>query len=119
MVFVAEATGGHAYIIPALIGAAVAYAVSGEASVSGDQRLHEAVKVADLWKVPVREVMQTSVVSVRADATLQEFVAQTNTPPLHAAYPVYDQGRVVGRDSHALTWAGCRAPSGRPPPWAR
>jgi chloride channel protein, CIC family len=38
VVFVAEATGGHAYIIPALIGAAVAYAVSGTASVSGEQR---------------------------------------------------------------------------------
>jgi CIC family chloride channel protein len=43
VVFVAEATGGHAYIIPTLIGAAVAYAVSGEASVSADQRLHEGV----------------------------------------------------------------------------
>jgi chloride channel protein, CIC family len=41
VVFVAEATGGHAFIIPALIGSAVAYAVSGDASVSGDQRLHE------------------------------------------------------------------------------
>ncbi len=45
VVFVAEATGGHAFIIPSLIGAAVAYAVSGDASASGDQRLHEAVKV--------------------------------------------------------------------------
>ncbi len=43
VVFVAEATGGHAFIIPSLIAAAVAYAVSGEASVSGDQRRgHEA-----------------------------------------------------------------------------
>lgn len=41
VVFVAEATGGHALIIPALIGSAVAYAVSGDASASGDQRLHE------------------------------------------------------------------------------
>ena len=96
VVFVAEATGGHAFIVPTLIGAAIAYAVSGEASVSGDQRLHETVKVADLWNVPVREVMQTSVVSVRAGATLQEFVSQTNTPPLHAAYPVYEDGVVVG-----------------------
>jgi CIC family chloride channel protein len=48
VVFVAEATGGHAFIVPALIGAAVAYAVSGDASASGDQRLHEGVKV----KVP-------------------------------------------------------------------
>jgi chloride channel protein, CIC family len=41
VVFVAEATGGHAFIIPALIGAAVAYVASGDASASGDQRLHE------------------------------------------------------------------------------
>jgi chloride channel protein, CIC family len=41
VVFVAEATGGHSYIIPTLIGAAVAYAVSGEASVSADQRWQE------------------------------------------------------------------------------
>ena len=41
VVFVAEATGGHAYIVPALIGAAVAYAVSGDASASADQRLHD------------------------------------------------------------------------------
>jgi CIC family chloride channel protein len=40
VVFVAEATGGHAFIIPALIGAAVAYVVSGDASASRDQRLH-------------------------------------------------------------------------------
>jgi CIC family chloride channel protein len=48
VVFVAEATGGHAFIIPALIGAAVAYAVSGDASASGDQRLHEGEKVRKL-----------------------------------------------------------------------
>ena len=45
VVFVAETTGGHSYIIPSLIGAAVAYAVSGEASVSGDQRLHEVARI--------------------------------------------------------------------------
>ena len=45
VVFVAEATGGHAFIIPSLIGAAVAYAVSGDASASGEQRLSEAVSV--------------------------------------------------------------------------
>lgn len=48
VVFVAEATGGHAFIVPALIGAAIAYAVSGDASASGDQRLHEGVKVREL-----------------------------------------------------------------------
>ncbi|MGO8719477.1 MAG: chloride channel protein [Acidobacteriaceae bacterium] len=44
VVFVAEATGGHAFIVPSLIGAAVAYAISGEASASGDQRLHEGIR---------------------------------------------------------------------------
>ena len=43
VVFVAEATGGHSFIIPALVGAAVAYAVSGDASISGDQRVHSEV----------------------------------------------------------------------------
>jgi len=41
VVFVAEATGGHAFIIPSLIGAAIAYAVSGDSSVSAEQRVHE------------------------------------------------------------------------------
>jgi len=41
VVFVAETTGGHPYIIPSLIGAACAYAISGESSASGDQWLHE------------------------------------------------------------------------------
>src|SRR5579883_1360360 len=63
VIFVAEATGGHPYIVPTLIGAAVAYAISGEASVSGDQRLHEAVQVAELARIPVHEVMQKQVIS--------------------------------------------------------
>jgi len=45
VVFVAEATGGHAYLIPALVGAAVAYAISGDASISGDQRLRESMRL--------------------------------------------------------------------------
>ncbi len=47
VVFVAEATGGHAFIIPALIGSAVAYAVSGDASVSADQKLHEVPRTSE------------------------------------------------------------------------
>jgi CIC family chloride channel protein len=55
VVFVAEATGGHAFIIPALIGAAVAYAVSGDASASGDQRLHEGAVLLIPDTAPDRE----------------------------------------------------------------
>jgi CIC family chloride channel protein len=96
VVFVAEATGGHSYIIPALIGAAVAYAVSGEVSVSGDQRVHETVKVAELWRIPVAEVMQRQVVSIDARSTLREFMQSLGAHHLHAAYPVSADGKPVG-----------------------
>lgn len=96
VVFVAEATGGHAYIIPALIGAAVAYAVSGEASVSGDQRLHEGLRASELSKMAVKEVMQKRVVSADADSMLRQFADSINAQHTHAVYPVYDLGEVVG-----------------------
>lgn len=96
VVFVAEATGGHAYIIPALIGAAVAYAVSGEASVSGDQRLHEGLRASELSKMAVKEVMQKRVVSADADSILRQFADSMNAQHTHAVYPVYDLGEVVG-----------------------
>ncbi|HVC18847.1 MAG TPA: chloride channel protein [Vicinamibacterales bacterium] len=97
VVFVAEATGGHAYIIPALIGAAVASAVSGEASASGDQRLHEGVKVSELRAVPVREAMQSQVLSVDASLTVRAFAERVGARRrLHAVYPVLEEGRPVG-----------------------
>jgi chloride channel protein, CIC family len=96
VVFVAEATGGHGYIIPALIGAAVAYAVSGEASVSGDQRLHEGLRASELSKMFVRNAMQNRVVTTNADSMLGEFAESVNAQHSHAVYPVYDDEKVVG-----------------------
>ena len=96
VVFVAEVTGGHSFIIPSLIGAAVAYAVSGEASVSGDQRLHEAVKLEDLGAAKVVDVMQTQVVSSQADATIADFVASVAAHHRHSIFPVYDHERPCG-----------------------
>ncbi|MGH9328204.1 MAG: chloride channel protein [Terriglobia bacterium] len=96
VVFVAEVTGAHSYIIPTLIGAAIAYAVSGEASVSGDQRLHEGVKVAELWRIPVHEVMQKQVISAQASYNLREFADSVSKHHLHAAFPVYEDHQVVG-----------------------
>jgi CIC family chloride channel protein len=96
VVFVAEATGGHAYLVPSLIGAAVAYAVSGEASVSGDQRLHEGVRVAELNNVSVRDVMQKQVILAEGEATLRAFAESVSQQELHAAYPVSQDRQVVG-----------------------
>lgn len=96
VIFVAEATGGHGYIIPALIGAAVAYAVSGEASVSGDQRLHEGLRASELSKMMTRNAMQKQVVTTNADTMLREFAESVNAQHSHAVYPVYDDEKVVG-----------------------
>lgn len=96
VVFVAEATGGHAFIIPALIGSAVAYAVSGDASASGDQRLHEAVRVTELQDLPVSQIMQTELISASASITLSEFTAMLSPHIRHEIYPVCDNGKIVG-----------------------
>ncbi len=95
-VFVAEATGAHAFIIPALIGAAVAYVVSGDASASGDQRLHEGVKVQELAELPVSEVMQREVVSAQASSTVQEFVHTLSPHAHHEAFPVFEKHKLLG-----------------------
>ncbi len=107
VVFVAEATGGHSFIIPALIGAAVAYAVSGDASASGDQRLHEGVRVHELSNITVGEVMQQNVVSVQASLTLHEFTDVLSTHYRHATYPVFDGNELLGL---AAVWSLAKVP---------
>jgi CIC family chloride channel protein len=96
VVFVAEATGGHAFIVPALIGAAVAYAVSGDASASGDQRLHEGVRVQELTSVTVAEVMQRQVVSVQGSLSLHEFTEILAPHYRHATFPVFEGKELLG-----------------------
>ena len=96
VVFVAEATGGHAYIIPTLIGAAVAYAVSGEASASGDQRLHEGLRIQELGRIPVREVMQENVMSLQASSSVQALAEAGQNRSHHTVFPVYEGDRLLG-----------------------
>lgn len=96
VVFVAEATGGHAYIVPVLIGAAVAYAVSGQASASGDQRLHEGVTVEELTEIRVQDAMESHIAVAEADWTLRRWAEAATGTTNHAAYPVIEQGRVLG-----------------------
>ncbi|HKV26621.1 MAG TPA: chloride channel protein [Candidatus Acidoferrum sp.] len=96
VVFVAEATGGHAFIIPALIGSAIAYGVSGDASVSGDQRLHEEVKVHELTDVVVGEIMQKQIVSVQGSMTLRDFADAVAPHYRHAAFPVFENHTLLG-----------------------
>ena len=101
VVFVAETTGGHSFLIPSLIGAAVAYAVSGEASVSGDQRLHEMVKIAELNRGTVLDVMHTEIVGVPAETSVRDFRGSIAARNRHTIFPVYDGDKVVGTISTA------------------
>lgn len=95
VLFVAETTGGIAFLIPSLIGAAVAYAVSGEASVSGDQRLHQMPRLSGPTGIKVREIMQPQVIGVEATSTVRDFVAGIGSAQRHPVYPVFDHGRAV------------------------
>jgi CIC family chloride channel protein len=81
VVFVAETTGGHSFIIPSLIGAAVAYAVSGSASVSGDQRLHELARI---------------VTAAPADMTLGHFMSEIVARSHHTIFPVFEDDKPIG-----------------------
>ena len=107
VVFVAEATGGHAFIIPALIGAAVAYAVSGDASASGDQRLHEGVRVQELTNVTVEQVMQQRVISVQGSLSLREFTDILTPHYRHATFPVFEGQQLLGA---IAVWSVAKVP---------
>ena len=107
VVFVAETSGSHSYIIPTLIGAAIAYAVSGEASVSGDQRLHQAARVSELSGMKVADVMQRRVVGVQASSTLRAFADSVAAHHRYTIFPVYDGPRTIGT---VPVWALSKVP---------
>jgi CIC family chloride channel protein len=96
VVFVAETSGSHSYIIPTLVGAAIAYAVSGEASVSGDQRLHQEARVSELRGMKVADAMQRHVVGVQASSTLHAFADSVAAHHRYVVFPVYDCARTIG-----------------------
>lgn len=96
VVFVAETSGGYTYIIPTLIGAAVAYAVSGEASVSSDQLVHQGARFGELGGFTVSEVMKQQVVGVQASSSLRSFADSVAAHHRYAVFPVYDGQNIVG-----------------------
>ena len=81
--FVAETTGTPAYLIPTLIGAAVAYAASGEASVVLSQQLRQTPKLSQPIGLRAHEIMRTQIIGAQADATLQEFFSNVAAHSRH------------------------------------
>jgi chloride channel protein, CIC family len=112
VVFVAEATGGHAFIIPALIGAAVAYVVSGDASASGDQRLHGRGAAQKTENATVDEVMQQPLIYVQASLSLREFTEVLAPHRRRMAFAVFDGNHLIGT---VALWSLAQVP---PEEWA-
>jgi len=99
-VFVTETTGGAGYLIPALIAAAVAYAVSGQVSVSDAQRWRRKSSLDRLMETPVRGIMTPKVIAIDASTTIEEFVSRDMVLHRHKSMPVVDaEGRLVGMAS--------------------
>ena len=107
---VAETTGTPAYLIPTLIGAAVAYAASGEASVVFSQRLRQTPKLSQPIGLKAREIMHTPIIGADADATLQEFLGSVVAHNRHPTYPVFKDKRAIGSIS---LWEIAQFPSPR------
>ena len=106
--FVAETTGTPAYLIPTFIGAAVAYAVSGQVSVVPSQRVRQAPKLSQPIGLKARDIMRTQLVGAQSDATLQEFFSNVAANNHHPSYPVFKGKRAIGSIS---LWEVTQVPS--------
>ncbi|MDT8434433.1 MAG: chloride channel protein [Anaerosomatales bacterium] len=101
-VFVAESTGGAGYIIPGLIGSAVAFSVAGRHSVSHKQRWRRETRMDRLMRLRVADVMTHDVDTVRETDSVKDFVELKVVPTGHRCMPVLDQGgRLCGMVSLA------------------
>ncbi len=76
VMFVAESTGKAVFVVPALIAAAISQLVMGDKSVSSAQRRRRRGHLEGRFELPVTSVLMTDVLTLPADATVAEFVAQ-------------------------------------------
>ena len=96
-VFIAETTGGAGYLIPGLVGGAIAYAVAGKTSISGEQRWRRESRLERTMSLKVGSLMTHDVVTAPADGTIAAFVTVGVTRHRHKSLPVVDEeGRLVG-----------------------
>lgn len=94
--FIAESTGGSGYLIPGLVGAAVAYAIAGKTSISSSQRWRRESRLDRMLGIRVSDVMTRDVIGVPADITLRDFVSDYVVRLRHKSFPVVDGKRIIG-----------------------
>lgn len=96
-VFVAEATGSPALIVPSLIASCTAFLVSAGISNSESQRHRRTSDEALLGSIPAREYMTTRIVVAKPDQTLAQFMDRALLEHSYHELPVVDDhGRFLG-----------------------
>ena len=74
VMFVAESTGAAAFVVPALVAAAVSQVVGGPSSVVDYQRSMRMGHLEQRFTLPLSSIITTDVLTVPPDATVSEFV---------------------------------------------
>ena len=74
VMFVAESTGAAAFVVPALVAAAVSQVVGGPSSVVDYQRSMRMGHLEQRFTLPLSSILTTDVLTVPPDATVSEFV---------------------------------------------
>ena len=74
VMFVAESTGAAAFVVPALVAAAVSQVVGGPSSVVEYQRSMRMGHLEQRFTLPLSSILTTDVMTVPPDATVSEFV---------------------------------------------
>ena len=97
VMFVAESTGGvGAFIVPALVAAAVSQVVAGPSSVAEHQRSERLGHLEHRFTMPLSSVINTEVLTVPPDATVSEFVYMHVLARRERIVPVVSGSRYPG-----------------------
>lgn len=97
VMFVAESTGGvGAFIVPALVAAAVSQVVAGPSSVAEHQRSERLGHLEHRFTMPLSSVLVTDVLTVPPDATVSEFVYMHVLGRRERIVPVVSGSRYLG-----------------------
>ena len=97
VMFVAESTGGvGAFVVPALVAAAVSQVVAGPSSVAEYQRSERLGHLERRFTLPLTSILTTDVLTVPPDATVSEFVYMHVLGRRERVVPVVDGDTYVG-----------------------
>ena len=97
VMFVAESTGGvGAFVVPALVAAAVSQVVAGPSSVAEYQRSERLGHLESRFTLPLTSILTTDVLTVPPDATVSEFVYMHVLGRRERVVPVVDGDTYVG-----------------------